>query len=885
MSYLNVPRLVFSGKFMTDPSTVNNVVQHYDTDTFMPNYWQSGDSNGWWNPGGTGSWRFPHVTVTAAVYGDGSLCRQSQLDPVVGAAIRGANDRVAAKLVDLDPQQQMIPAVWGFEMRVGDEQCGFAGPFVPTGMADFWMRVPNRMGDSEACASYQSVLDPVQWFAPSESRAIGELHDAFTAAGTGAALSVRFIVDGYNDDDTSPGYKLGRISGCIGVAKPNEPKRFVAGRRMEPVPGSTIASNSAQAIIDGQSLTIDLGNSFPVTAPGGPMKDVGDAFVALLPAGGPPTLLAAVAYRDPTWYDATSGVMTVPLNLAQTTQAATTPIGLVVTSSDVGEVVVLSEAADGVWLRADQNVFRFDPGDTLTTTIHATRFGGPLAHQVIAFSLDPTSIAGDGPPVSTPADALRFPSTVTTDATGRAELALTASDPGNPRGYVDGQVYCVTYGAGSEPPANGSITNQANLLNAVVRTGVVVADEPTWIRDIEPIFTQYANLYPVMKPIVDMADFADVVRARSLLVETFERSINDPAYMPVTRDLSMAKRDMIRRWLPTTRYMKLDSVEDLGLALQRAVELEHATIPPYLCALYSIKPGTNVEVAAILRSVVLEEMLHLTLVANLMTSLGLAANVGRPGFVPIYPGPLPGGLNAGLIVRLRRCSIAHIRDVFMAIERPRVVDESRRSGAVRPGDALEHNRYTIGWFYEELDCSLVELYEAGRITFGHAELQVTRWPTPGALAPIVDLVGARAALAEIRHQGEGSAPRQPGDGDGEWAHYFRFAQIVNGRRLIRTGDGFEYTGDVIPFDVDGVWPMIDDPDTALLDRSTQAGRLSLQFRDDYRNLLRALHRAFNGEPDHLGAAMGLMYTLDVTGRQLMATPTAGPGSPTAGPSF
>ena len=58
-----------------------------------------------------------------------------------------------------------------------------------------------------------------------------------------------------------------------------------------------------------------------------------------------------------------------------------------------------------------------------------------------------------------------------------------------------------------------------------------------------------------------------------------------------------------------------------------------------------------------------------------------------------------------------------------------------------------------------------------------------------------------------------------------------------------------------------------------------------QFRDDYRALLRALHRAFNGEPDYLGAAMGLMYTLDVTGRQLMATPIGGPDSPTAGSSF
>ena len=32
---------------------------------------------------------------------------------------------------------------------------------------------------------------------------------------------------------------------------------------------------------------------------------------------------------------------------------------------------------------------------------------------------------------------------------------------------------------------------------------------------------------------------------------------------------------------------------ELKQQLQTALELEHSTIPPYLCALYSIKPNTN----------------------------------------------------------------------------------------------------------------------------------------------------------------------------------------------------------------------------------------------------------------------------------------------------
>ena len=40
-----------------------------------------------------------------------------------------------------------------------------------------------------------------------------------------------------------------------------------------------------------------------------------------------------------------------------------------------------------------------------------------------------------------------------------------------------------------------------------------------------------------------------------------------------------------------------------------------------MTALYSIKPGTNLDAVAVLRSVVVEEMLHITLVANLMNAI------------------------------------------------------------------------------------------------------------------------------------------------------------------------------------------------------------------------------------------------------------------------
>ena len=76
--------------------------------------------------------------------------------------------------------------------------------------------------------------------------------------------------------------------------------------------------------------------------------------------------------------------------------------------------------------------------------------------------------------------------------------------------------------------------------------------------------------------------------------------------------------------------MAITTLNDLRAHLQWAIELEHATIPPYLCALYSIKPGKNTDAAAAITSVFVEEMLHLTLAANVLNAIGGAPVIDAP---------------------------------------------------------------------------------------------------------------------------------------------------------------------------------------------------------------------------------------------------------------
>src|SRR5215471_9110418 len=101
--------------------------------------------------------------------------------------------------------------------------------------------------------------------------------------------------------------------------------------------------------------------------------------------------------------------------------------------------------------------------------------------------------------------------------------------------------------------------------------------------------------------------------------------------------------------------MAIDTPESLREHLQWAIALEHATIPPYLCALYSIRDGHNEEAAEVIRSVFMEEMLHLTLAANILNAVGGEPRIDTPAMLPSYPMYLPHS-NRAFLVSLQKFS-------------------------------------------------------------------------------------------------------------------------------------------------------------------------------------------------------------------------------------
>ena len=125
-------------------------------------------------------------------------------------------------------------------------------------------------------------------------------------------------------------------------------------------------------------------------------------------------------------------------------------------------------------------------------------------------------------------------------------LPKRTTSPGNPRGYIDGQVYLIDYRI---PGQSNTARSSFDYIALHVRDDFDVPADPTW-DDIAPIMTQYGNLYPIMsKHLVDLGSEASCARHADILHLAFSLPETDPNYMPVTRDLSVYKRRTILAWL------------------------------------------------------------------------------------------------------------------------------------------------------------------------------------------------------------------------------------------------------------------------------------------------------------------------------------------------
>lgn len=337
------------------------------------------------------------------------------------------------------------------------------------------------------------------------------------------------------------------------------------------------------------------------------------------------------------------------------------------------------------------------------------------------------------------------------------------------------------------------------------------------------------------------------------------------------------------------------TVDRLRELLEAAVKLELSTIPPYLCALYTLHPEGNGEAKLVIRSVVVEEMLHMVLAANVLNAIGGEPRVAGPDNTPRYPHELPDGV----VIDLLPFSPAAVA-AFLKVENPEHPHHARDADHPLLADRLHEPHVchavdalgrpgTIGAFYAEIQEGLKEATAQigeDELFSGDPARQVSReyyYAGGGRALEVSDLSSALAALEEIVEQGEGEMETMY-DGDGDLAHYFRFQQLSHNRAYQEYDDPQAPTGAPMGVDYEAVHPMLANP------RNEDYGDPELRAASDAANrtwskLLLQIDDAFSGNPSALVPAVHTMFKLRDQALVLLANPLPDHPGRHAGPTF
>lgn len=386
------------------------------------------------------------------------------------------------------------------------------------------------------------------------------------------------------------GYNYGKVVGSIGPCADDEPTYAVPARTLAPVPAPQRQTTStpppsppspagwwAQAKLDTgdtPSLTIDLANSLPVPLPGRPLMPIGTLSLAYYTGSGDSKQYTpfgpSIDYTDPNFIDEQAGMLVVTdFGGVDPKSLESLPIAVRRTDTSGKTTTFLEENPEGLSMRADQFVFRMNPGmqttptfrrgETNTVDIHVRKFGqiaGTENLQIALAVLEPdaavnytlstlgTSNTNGIDNLSTPTGKLSFSSSATV-SDGKATFTLTATDPGNPRAYIDGQVYMATYDF--SPQVEGFQQDPNDVVSAQIYQQTPISGTPTWTNGIGDILRQYGMLYPIMGRF-ELWTYEGVVANREKIERVLSADMSQPLHMPVSRDLSAIRCQLVLDW-------------------------------------------------------------------------------------------------------------------------------------------------------------------------------------------------------------------------------------------------------------------------------------------------------------------------------------------------
>lgn len=675
MSYLGYPRLHFSGSFLADPSTINNIPNNFSNRNSNLSQLELG-----WNPNGTGIFDLKECTVTKVIYSPGNETSDPSVDPIIGQSVRAVYSKSPPKMVDLDPDNQGVTEIWGMSLQVGGTGANphsiknfVHGDYIEGPFNAMWMQAIGGRSSSAFSAVYQSQLRNLAWDIESSpnSSYLSALH-----ASSSEQLSVNFVLNSHNNsplkydftcgmlktltkapykipaniitkleplsqyainfnsfgDKENPGiiptesfvnqqlvallgqqnantyrdkilqatllaYKPGNIStqfpfglvtGTIGPQQSATPIYYTPSRSMAPWPLPKNRTNEKYYghfapfnafDFGGQSVvTLNLGNALNTNGPGynvatntlgdlslvyfnteadkvnaepGETINLSNAITfAKVPKPMDEILRHSAGIID---YSIDSTLLPKDISLAKANQAILNmPLGLI---GEIGGVktILLAENKYGYNLRADQFVYRMNPGvpssatqpqgKTATVNIYVTCFGKPAEGIELVTNLIQSE------PLTLNKGAQQG-TNITTDAKGIAQLTLTAADPDGPRDNlnIDGQVYSVRYGFADLDIQCSYNQDDGDTVSVHIYGEPKIPAEPTWENCIRKILPQYAMLYPIMGRF-ELNSYESVKKNSAVIKTVLSKPMTDALRMPVTRDMSILRTNAVIDWI------------------------------------------------------------------------------------------------------------------------------------------------------------------------------------------------------------------------------------------------------------------------------------------------------------------------------------------------
>ena len=569
--------------------------------------------NGWWNPDGSNAFRLLQCSVTGAVdergapapgdpvltlsvdaQRDRTSAKIIDLDPQFQLASCIWGMRLSLSLggescLSATLRPACFRDIYFARMR-----------YESTGKP-----VPHSPG---ASARFTGALEELAWSGAHASSPLLRALERAADANDGR-LQLSLMTYGYTRDaHDRQQFTYGSIIGSIGPWSRGEPLMFAPGRRFAPAASGPMASFAAASGLgymtaalspDSAVLSVDFGNALPlvladkgVPAERAPIavKELGPLTVAVLKEGdhvapssdgGFVTMPAALEGEelttdrydvigvlrdyDAVWLKRTGGIADLPIPAALRARVLDRPLLILLPSHKDLQTVAIRETTGGMWVRADDFVQRVDAAPTgwveSEVTLYAMRYGRPWPSAPIDISILPKQEGQGGtdddkevkppqaaiPPINTPVDKVSAPARISSGADGRASLRYGVEDPNGIRGYIDGQIYQIGYSiAASNQPAMPLVEQ----ITFHVRDAFEPPEVPSWDTDVAPILVQYGNLYPIMsRGLFSLADPATLAAPARLRQLACTRPLEDPNYMPATRDLSAGKLRTIVKWL------------------------------------------------------------------------------------------------------------------------------------------------------------------------------------------------------------------------------------------------------------------------------------------------------------------------------------------------